>query len=128
MNDYKYACRSEHTQFLGSYFPIGSRGVDWYNPNNLAIEFKESYMRNISDMWFRVPKEQVEKSDILVFCVYQRSFYCVMPDFIKKTYNVGVDKTYKIRLNPIKIMSFFTCHDINILKEFLLNIERSDLE
>lgn len=68
-----FGCK--HSDKLQRFFEIEARGVDFINHFGLRVEFKESWAKDKTQMFFSVPYEQLDNSDFIVFCVYDKEFY-----------------------------------------------------
>lgn len=64
---------SNHTEELREVFNIEKNGVDHYTPNNIGIEFKESYADKYPT--FLIKLKEVLRSDIVVLCYKNIEFF-----------------------------------------------------
>ncbi len=129
--DYEELCKlypngykREHSSHLNNVFNINPNGVDYHTPNNIAVEFKETFAKDNKSLWFKIPKKQVDQTDIFVFCFRNDHYYIVDKEDILSAYSF---KTYEeranIRLGKVKSMAFFETNDIQELKIFLDQLE-----
>ncbi len=117
---YSDGYRREHSIYLKDFFSINPNGVDYHTPNNIAVEFKESFMKDRQNIWFKVPKSQCDVVDLIVFSIHNEKYYVldkkdIQENFSFKTYNIRAN----IRINTVKLLSIFKTKDILELKQFL---------
>jgi len=121
---YPNGYKREHSYFLRNLFNINPNGVDYHTPNNIAVEFKETFAKKNKSLWFKIPKKQVDQTDIFVFCYKNEHYYVVDKEEIAGAYSF---KTYEeranIRLGKVKSMAIFQTNDIQELKIFLDQLE-----
>lgn len=121
---YPNGYKREHSSYLNNVFNINPNGVDYHTPNNIAVEFKETFAKKDKSLWFKIPKKQVDETDIFVFCHKDENYYVVDKEDIAGAYSF---KTYEeranIRLGKVKSMAFFETNDIQELKIFLDQLE-----
>lgn len=116
--------RREHSTYLNELFDISPNGVDYHNPFNVGFEFKESFMQNKDNIFFKVPQKQTENSDFFIFCVETITYYLVDTKKIIKRFKFDTkEKNANIRINTIKKLSNYFTGDVSRLKEFIDKIE-----
>jgi len=117
---YENGYRSEHSLELRDYFPISNRGVDYYNPNNISIEFKECFSEKKEAQWFKVRKRQLEESKYVVFCLLNEEFYILRSSHLLKKYSFNTyGKRVNLRIDTIRKNSIFETNDYIELKEVI---------
>jgi len=120
--------RSKHSKFLNSFFSINNRGVDYYNPNNISFEFKESYMSDKKNIFFKIPEHQINESDFFIFCVNYEKFYLVSKLDIRENFDCKCkSKKAHIRINTVKLFSFYSNENILIFKNYIDKIKEVDM-
>lgn len=114
----------EHSPYLRDLFNISNLGVDSYNDYNIGFEFKESFMVNRDNIFFKVPEDQAKNSDFFIFCVDTTEYYLVDNQEILKRFNFKTkEKNANIRINTVrKIAMFLTC-DVFELRDYINKIE-----
>ena len=113
-----------HSKYLNKIFDISNRGVDYYNDYNIGFEFKESFMENSKNIFFKVPEHQAKISDYFVFCVDTTEYYLVPQKFILEHYDFKTKKkNANIRISTVKKMALYGTDDIFELKEIIDKIE-----
>ena len=113
-----------HSKYLNKIFDISNRGVDSYNDHNIGFEFKESFMENRDNVFFKVPEHQAKNSDYFVFCVGTSEYYLVPQRSILRRYDFKTKKkNANIRINIVKEMALYGTSDIMELKEIIDKIE-----
>lgn len=113
-----------HSCSLRNIFNINPNGVDDHTPNNISLEFKETFAKDDKSLWFKVPKKQVDETDIFVFCHKDENYYVVDKEDIAGAYSFNTyGKRANIRLGKVKSMAFFETNDIQELKIFLDQLE-----
>ncbi len=121
---YPNGYKRTHSAFLKEHFDINPNGVDWHNPYNLGIEFKETFAKDKNSLWFKVPKKQIANTDLFVFCVYNTKFFVVDANEIEELYSF---ETYgnraNIRLGKVETLAMREFHNILNLKKYLNNLE-----
>lgn len=124
---YKNRYKQRHSDKLNEYFKISPIGIDYYNPFNIAIEFKESFSKKDDKMFFKIPEKQLSKTHLIVCCKRDEEFY------IKESIKILNNEKYKfntiykrccLRLTTIEREHLFKCVDykelqivLNTLKE-----------
>ena len=94
---------SNHSETLRSYFPISSIGVDWYNPFNIPIEFKETFSNNdINRITIKIGNHQLIESKYIVVCIKHSEFYVHLAERLKNRYK----QNNKYDLILVKLNSF----------------------
>lgn len=68
-----FGCK--HSDRVQEFFEIESRGVDYVNDFEIYFEFKETWAKKESQMFFRIPRNQLLSSDFIVFFIHDREFY-----------------------------------------------------
>ena len=109
-----------HSKYLNNVFNISNRGVDYYNNHNIGFEFKESFMENRDNIFYKVPEHQAKVSDYFVFCVDTSEYYLVNAKVI--LYNFGFktkQKNANIRINTIRKVAVFLTLDVLELKDYI---------
>lgn len=102
------------------HFPISINGVDYYNPNNKGIEFKESFNLKKQNPCFKIPKKQLKETDFFVFSFHYSEYYVLRKSFFQDKYSFeNKAKACHPRLNTIIRNSIFETSDIEELKEYL---------
>ena len=112
-----------HSKYLNRVFDISNCGVDYYNNHNIGFEFKESFMENKENIFFKVPEHQAKVSDYFVFCVDTTEYYLVNAKMI--LYNFGFKNKMKnanIRINTIRRVAVYMTDDVMELKDYIDNI------
>lgn len=121
---YPKGYKREHSYYLNQLFDINRNGVDYHTPNNIAVEFKETFARKDNSLWFKIPKKQMDHTDIFVFCVKKEQYFIVDKEDIAGAYSFN---TYKeranIRLGKVKSMALQEFTDVYELKNFLDQLE-----
>jgi len=113
-----------HSKYLNTIFDISNRGVDYYNNHNIGFEFKESFMTNPNNIFFKVPEHQAKISDYFVFCVGTSEYYLVPQRFILRRFCFKTKrKNANIRINAVKEMALYYTDNIIELKEIIDNIK-----
>jgi len=109
---------SEHSTFLGKHFDISNRGVDFYNDNNIAFEFKECFTEKPKNQRFTLFKNQIEESDFFIFSLNFNEFHVVDSKFLRDSYEFRRGLS-KIRYGTIRNISIFETNDIERLKDYV---------
>ncbi|GAG78067.1 unnamed protein product [marine sediment metagenome] len=121
---YPNGYKREHTHYLKDAFNINPNGVDYHTPNNVGVEFKETFAKDDKNLWFKIPKKQVDLSDVFVFCVKNENFYVVDKEDILGQYSFNTyQNRANMRLGKVKSMAIFETNDIQDLKIFLDQLE-----
>ena len=118
---YDNGLTSEHSCYLREFFDIGIRGVDYYTPNNIAIEFKETFSNN-PNSFFKVYKNQLIHSDLIVFCIRNEVFFVHRAQILLNKYPCN-NKTKRANLRhpAIRKNYVFKTNSYVDLKNFLDN-------
>ena len=120
---YKHNYSSEHSIFLKKHFDISSIGVDYYTSNNLAVEFKETFSDN-PNANFKISKNQLEISDLVVFCFKTNEFFVHSAKYLSRKYSINNKLNLAvIRHNSIKKNYLFKTNNYQSLKEYLYNFQ-----
>ncbi|QYW08132.1 hypothetical protein 15570_00035 [Lokiarchaeota virus WyrdV1] len=120
--NYSNGCR--HSKNLNTLFDISNSGVDYYNDHNIGFEFKESFMENPKNIFFKVPRYQAKISDYFVFCVSAIEYILVPKEYILERFKFKTKrKNANIRITTIRDMAIYTTIDVNDLKEYIDKIE-----
>lgn len=121
---YANGYRREHSDYLREIFDISPNGVDYHNDFNIAFEFKESFMIKEENIFYKVPEFQVKVSDFFIFCLNTRHYFLVDKRDISEHYKFNTKKhNANIRINKIKLFSFFITDNVFALKDFIDKIE-----
>lgn len=117
---YPKGYKREHSIYLKDLFNVNPNGVDYHTPNNIAVEFKESFMKDRKNICFKVPKSQCDNADLIVFSIHNEKYYVldkteIQENFSFETYNTRAN----IRINTVKLLSIFKTKDVMELKQFL---------
>ncbi len=116
MND--FGCK--HSDSVQKYFEIASRGVDYINDFGTMFEFKESWCKDIKQMFFKVPRHQLEHSDYIVFFIYDKEFYVHDSAYILNKYSFkNVCKHCCLRYNTIRKNYIDKFSNYRELKEYI---------
>lgn len=115
---------SEHSIELQNYFTISSNGVDYYNKNNVAIEFKECFANKEKHYIFACKKHQLISSDFVVFCFFDKKFYVLDCEDLLGMFGFKNDKCY-IRLNTVKKHKMFKTTNYLELKKYVDSLEKN---
>ena len=119
---------SEHSIELQKYFNISKIGVDYYNDFNISFEFKESFAKDLDNIWFKCNKKQLIQSNFFVFIIHlnyclNHEIHIIDSKFILDSYKFN---TYKIRanlrINTIRNISCFETDNLESLKEYINKI------
>lgn len=114
-----------HSKYLNTLFNISNRGVDYYNDHNVGFEFKESFMTNPDNIFFKVPEHQAKISDYFVFCVNTIEYILVPKEYILEKFNFKTKrKNANIRITTVRDMAIYTTIDIFEMKERIDKIVR----
>ena len=116
--------RQYHSVFLNKHFNIAPIGVDYYNPNNIPFEFKESFNPEYKNIRFAIPEYQTLEANYFVLCLNITEYFILRTKDILKRFTFG--KKYHlthIRLNTVRIMKTVKFNDILELKEYINNLE-----
>ena len=118
MND--FGCR--HSKKLQEYFDIERRGIDYINDNGVRFEFKESHAKDITKMFFKVPRHQLANTDFIVFCIYHSEFFIHNSKHILKKYSFDNEKEHCcLRYTTIRKDYFKVFHHYVTLRLFVDN-------
>lgn len=113
-----------HSKYLREIFDISPNGVDSYNDYNIGFEFKESFMINRDNIFFKVPEVQALNSDFFVFCVDTTEYYLVDNREILKRFKFNTkEKNANIRISTVRNLSEFTTFDVLELRDYINRIE-----
>jgi len=125
---YDNGYKSEHSKQLRNKFNIDNRGVDWYNNNNVGFEFKESYAKDEKNIWFKLPKKQLEESHFTLISIHGKEFHIIRNSDVLDEYPFN---TYKnranIRVNSIRAKSIFNSFDLDKVEEFMKKLTMDDI-
>ena len=117
---YPAGYKREHSYYLKDLFNINPNGIDYHTPNNVGVEFKESFMKDRKNMWFKVPKDQCETADLIVFSIHNEKYYVLDKIDIQERFSFETYKTRaNIRINTVKLLSIFKTKDVMELKKYL---------
>ena len=112
-----------HSKYLNEIFDISNRGIDYYNNHNIGFEFKESFMKNPKNIFFKVPEHQAKISDFFVFCVGASEYYLVHNELLLSHFSFKTKKkNANIRISTVRGLAECTTSDIFKLKEYIDNI------
>ena len=66
-----------HSLHLRQFFPINKVGVDYVNPFNINIEFKETFSNNpnFKNVNIKITQNQFNDNDLIVVCFQTTKFY-----------------------------------------------------
>lgn len=113
-----FGCK--HSDKLQSFFEIEARGIDFINHWGVSVEFKESWAKDKSKMFFKLPWEQLDATDLIVFCIYDKEFYIHFSEPFLFNYNFNNSKRHCcVRYNIIKRDYFKKFESYEALKSFL---------
>jgi len=113
-----------HSKYLNQIFDISNRGIDHYNDHNIGFEFKESFMENRDNIFFKVPEVQAKNSDYFVFCVDTSEYYLVNAEVILNRFSFKTKlKNANIRIKTIRKCAIYMTVDVIELKEFIDKIK-----
>ena len=113
---YDNGFRQNHSKFLLKLFHLSQNGIDYYNQYNIGFEFKECFANIKTYYRYKLPKEQLEKSDIIVFCFNNKEFYLVKSYVFLKRYKFN-NNSCCIALSTVRKFAFFRTFDIVKLKD-----------
>lgn len=117
------SCGCEHSIVLREHFLISSRGVDFYNNNNIAFEFKETHSKKLNNIFFKIPKYQLDESDYVVFFVHfaeNFKYFVHSSNYIKRRYSCkNTSKTAHVRIQIVKRNYIAKFKDMDILGLYL---------
>lgn len=124
MGFYPNGYRAKHSEFLQTFFSISPIGVDYYNSKNVAFEFKETNAKDEKSRFFKIPKEQVNASDYVVFCVNRQEFYVVDTKDIERRYKFeNKNERAVMRLPVVREMAIYKTTNPYELKQVINNTE-----
>lgn len=113
-----------HSKSLNDVFDISPVGVDFKNDFGVRFEFKESFMINEKNIFFKVPWYQVKNSDFFIFCVANFEYYLVDKIEILGRFSFKTKEKHAcIRISTIRNIFLEAFIDVNDLKVFIENIE-----
>lgn len=113
---------SDHSEYLRQYFPISEIGVDYYNPYDIAIEFKETI--KTENLRFAISENRLKDSDYVCFCFRDKEFFLMDIQFLKDHYTVN--KKYGlvfIREKTIREKSLVKTNSLKTMREFIDSLE-----
>jgi len=115
--------KQNHSVFLNEHFNISNIGVDYYNPNNIPIEFKESFNPIYKNVRFSIPEYQTKESKYFVLCLNISEYFILRTrDILNRfTFDSKYHLTH-IRLSTIRIMKIAKFDDILELKTYINNL------
>lgn len=112
-----------HSKYLRNIFEISPNGVDSYNDYNIGFEFKESFMKNRDNIFYKVPEDQAKNSDFFIFCVDTTEYYLVDNQKILKRFNFKTkEKNANIRIQTVRKISEFITFDVLELRDYINRI------
>ena len=115
---YENGYQQNHSIFLNNHFTLSCLGVDYYNPYNVGFEFKETF--GYKNVFFKIPKEQLEQSDYLVLNFYNENFYIHNSKYFLKRFKFKNGNCY-LRPNTAKKNYIFKTDDILKLVDYIEN-------
>ena len=112
-----------HSKELRQYFNISNNGVDYYNPFNIGIEFKECFS-NSKYPNIKIGNNQFNESDLLVVCFKHKEFYIHDLSYLRQRYtsNNKYNLTV-IRLNSLRKDYLAKFNNYDDLKDYLNKIK-----
>ena len=124
---YSNGYKREHSDYLNNLFDIKPNGVDYYNQFNIGFEFKESYMKKEKEIFYKIPKHQILDSDYFIFSINDSMFFLVDKRDIQENFdcNNKYELAY-IRINTVKILSFYSNENILLFKQYIDLIQEVD--
>ncbi len=118
--------KRRHSNYLCETFDININGIDYHNSHNLGFEFKESFIKNEKNMFFKIPKKQAYTADYFIFCNHDKRYYLIPGRDIKKNFSFNTkEENGHIRINTVKLFSIFETNNINELKEYINKIKKA---
>lgn len=125
MSLYPKGYKREHSWYLKHLFNISPNGIDYHTPYNVGVEFKESFMKNRNNIWFKIPRKQCEIADLFVFCIHNEKYYILDKRDIQENFSFQTCHTRaNLRINTVKLLSIYETEDIMDLKQYLDNFQK----
>ena len=114
-----------HSKELRKYFNISPFGIDWYNPFDIAIEFKETFsIKDISKIVIKISNKQLINSRFIVVCYNHSEFYIHKTELLKQKYKQNNDSNLtSIKLNSLRKNYLFKTDNYESLQKYLLNLK-----
>lgn len=86
----------------------------------MAFEFKESYIRSVNNIFFKIPQDQVKKADFFVLCDHNKQYFLIPSIDIKENFTFkNKRKLAHIRINTAKLLSIYSTDNLDELKEHI---------
>jgi len=127
-NIYSNGYMSEHSNCLNGRFMISNRGVDYYNLNNVSFEFKESFIKDRDNVFFVVPKKQLEESMFILFNDNNEEYYIVRSFELLMRYSFKSSlKRCCPGINAIKEICCYETYNLDDLEDFMDNLTIDDV-
>lgn len=116
---------SNHSEILRSHFPISPIGVDWYNPFNIPIEFKETFSNNdINKIIIKIGNHQLDDSDYIVIGYNHLEFYVHKAKRLKTKYKQNPNNNLtNIPFTSLKKNYKFKTNNYDDLEKYLNNLK-----
>ena len=115
--------RQNHSVFLNEYFNISPVGIDYYNPNNIPFEFKESFNPEYKNVRFAIPEYQTLESNYFVLCLNISEYFILRTRDILNRFSFGSKYGLThIRLSTVRKIKIAKFDDILELKAYIDNL------